>query len=112
LITLTQLAASLEPVQFAIDAIDEEGNSVDPTGYPVAVALAAITSPPTSFDADTATWNAATWSVQAGPPVAYWVNIQPGPGGIAVSAGSYVAYTKITATPSIPILPSAYLVFV
>jgi hypothetical protein len=110
-ITLTQLAASLEPVQFAIEAISNDGTVIDPTGYPVAVAFALVTSPPTAFNPSTATWNTASWSVQAGTPgPVYWVTIQPGPGGVALAANSYIAYTKITASSSTPILPSAYLV--
>jgi hypothetical protein len=114
MITLTQLAGSTAPVQFAVEAIDAEGNAYDPTGDPVYVALSAITSPPTAFDPGTATWNSAFWSVQPGNPApVYWVNILFGPlnGGVAVTAGSYIAYTKITDDPAVPILPSAYVIF-
>lgn len=114
MITLTQLAGSTEPIQFAIGAIDDEGNTVDPTSYPVAVAFAAVTSPPTTFNPAAATWNTAFWSVQAGnPDPVYWVNIMPGPdnGGIPVTAGSYIAYVKITTNSAVPVLPGAYVIF-
>lgn len=113
MITLTQLAGSTEPIQFAIKAITAEGDGLDPTGDPVAVAFALITSPPVTFDPDTATWNMATWSVQPGnPDPVYWVNVLPGPGGIPVAAGSYVAYVKITDNPAVPVLPAAYVIFI
>jgi hypothetical protein len=114
LITLSQLAGSTEPIQFAINAIDDEGSSYDPTGWPVAVAFAAVTSPPAAFDPDTATWNTASWSVQAGnPEPVYWVNVMPGPanGGIPVTAGGYTAYVKITTDSAVPVLPAAYVIF-
>jgi hypothetical protein len=111
-ITLTQLADSLAPMQFAIAAIDEDGNTVDPTSFPAEVTFAAITSPPTPFNPGTATWTAASWSVQPGNPgPVYWLNVLPGPGGVAVAAGSYIAYAKITASPALPILPCVYAVF-
>lgn len=114
MITLTQLAGSTEPIQFAISAIDAEGNSYNPTSDPVAVAFAPVTSPPAVFNPGTATWNTATWSVQAGNPnPVYWVNVMPGPlnGGIPVTAGSYVAYVRVTDNPAVPILPAAYVIF-
>lgn len=114
MITLTQLAKSAEPMQFAIAAIDGTGASIDPTIWAPEVTFAAVTSPPAAFDPDTATWTPATWSVQAGPPATYWVNIEPGPGGIGVTAGSYIAYTKIITDSQHsrgPVLPSAYAVF-
>jgi hypothetical protein len=114
LITLTQLAGADMPVQFAIEATDGEGNTIDPTGYPVAVAFAPVTSPPTVFNPATATWytNTVSWSVQPGNPApVYWVNAVPGPDGIPVTAGPYVAYVKITATPGFRVLPCAYINF-
>lgn len=114
MITLTQLAGSTAPMGFAIHATDEEGNTIDPTVYPViAVAFAAVTSPPTPFNPGAATWNAATWSVQPGnPDPVYWVNVTPGPGGVPVTAGSYTAYVKITTNaPYGVILPAVYAVF-
>ena len=113
MITLSQLAGSTMPTQFAVNAIDAEGNSYNPTGDTVAVAFALVTSPPTTFDPGTATWNAATWSTTPGNPnPVFWVNVLIGPanGGIALAAGSYVAYTKITDDPAVPILPSAYVI--
>ena len=114
MITLTQLSGSTAPMGFAINATDEEGNTIDPTVYPdIAVAFDRITSPPTPFDADTATWNTATWSVQPGNPnPVYWVNVTPGPGGVPVSVGSYTAYVQITTdSPYGVILPAAYAIF-
>ena len=114
MITLTQMAASTEPVQFSIDAIDGEGNSYDPSGDPVYVALGAVTSPPTAFNAGTATWYTASWSVQPGnPEPVYWITVLFGPlnGGIPVTAGPYIAYAKITDNPAVPVKPCAYLNF-
>lgn len=114
MITLTQLAGSTEPMQFSVSVIDAEGNSYDPTGDPAAVAFFLVTSPPASFNPSTATWNTATWSVQAGnPEPVYWLNVMPGPlnGGIPVTAGSYIAYGKITDNPAVPVKPLAYVIF-
>lgn len=112
MITLTQMAASTQPIQFSIAASDDEGNVLNPTSYAVAVAFAAITSPPAAFNANTATWNTAEWSTQPGNPnPVYWVNVTPGPGGIAVTAGAYLAYTQIAAPAGDVILPSAFVIF-
>ena len=112
MITLTQPAASGEPVQFAVSAIDAGGNTIDPSVYAVAVAFPAITSPPVPFNPGTATWFTAAWAVQAGNPGAvYWVTVTPGAGGAALAAGSYLAYTKITGASASPVLlQSAWLI--
>ncbi len=112
MVTLTQMAASTQPIQFSIAASDDEGNVLNPTSYAVQVAFAPVASPGTAFNADTATWNTAEWSVQAGNPnPVYWVNVTPGPGGVAVTAGAYVAYTRIAAPAGDVILPSAFVIF-
>lgn len=114
MVTLTQLAGSTMPIQFQVAAIDAEGNPYNPTADPVYVAFAPVTSPPAVFDPAAATWHTASWSVQAGNPgPVYWANILPGPlnGGIPVTAGSYVAYVKITDNPAVPVLPAAYVIF-
>ena len=110
MVTLTQMASSTAPCQFSVNVIDDEGNPYEPSGDNVKVAFAPVTSPPTAFDADTATWYAATFSVQPGP--VYWVNFMPGPlnGGIPLAAGSYVVKGKITDNPAVPILDGCYLI--
>ncbi len=110
MITLTQLAGSTEPMQFSIAAIDAQGDSYNPSSDAVAVAFAPVTSPPTPFNAATATWNTASWAVASGP--VYWVTILVGPanGGVTLTAGSYVAYVKITDSPAVPVEPAAYVV--
>ena len=112
MITLTQKAVSTAPCQFSVSVIDDQGNPYDPSGDAVEVAYAPITSPPTEFDPDTATWYASSWSVQAGPPVTYWVNFMPGPlnGGANLPAGSYTVTGRITDNPAVPILDGCYLV--
>jgi hypothetical protein len=78
------------------------------------VAFDPVTSPPAVFNPATATWNTASWSVQTGnPEPVYWVNIMAGPanGGIPVTAGSYIAYVKITTSLAVPIRPGAYVNF-
>ena len=78
------------------------------------MAFALVTSPLTPFIPGTATWNTGFWSVQPGNPTpVYWLNILCGPlnGGVAVAAGPYVAYGKITDNPAVPILPLAYVNF-
>lgn len=113
-VTLSQLAGSTEPMQFAIEANDDEGNAIDPTPYPPTVAFDLVTSPQTVFNPATATWNTAFWSVQPGnPDPVYWVNIMPGPanGGIPVTAGAYKAYVKITTSEAVPVLLAAYVNF-
>jgi hypothetical protein len=111
--TLTQLAGSAEPVQFAISAIDDQGNPFDPTIYQVSVAFAPVTSPQAPFVPSSATWNPAAWSTQPGnPEPVYWVNITPGPGGVVVAAGPYKAYVMIeTDAPDGVVLLAAYVNF-
>lgn len=112
MITLTQMAASTAPCQFSVNVIDAEGNPYDPTGDQVAIAYAPVTSPPTVFDADTATWYAATFSTQAGNPApTYWINFMPGPlnGGVPLAAGAYIVKGKIIDNPAVPILDGCYL---
>lgn len=114
MITLGQIVGSTMPIQFAVNVIDDEGNSYDPTAFPCAVAFALITSPRTAFDPGTATWNTAFWSVQPGnPDPVYWVNVMPGPanGGIPVTAGDYLAYVMITTSSAVPILRGAWVKF-
>ena len=115
MVTLTQAAASTAPCQFSVNVIDSEGNPYNPAGDAVVVAFAPVTSPPTVFNAGTATWYAATWSVQPGNPTpVYWVNFMPGPvnGGINLAAGSYIVKGRITDNPAVPILDGCFLVLV
>jgi hypothetical protein len=112
LITLEQLAGSTEPIQFAIAAIDAEGNSYDPSADSCAVAFAAVTSPPTAFDPSTATWYTAAMETQPGNPVpVYWVTILVGPlnGGVVLAAGSYTCYVRVTDNPAVPVKRGAWL---
>jgi hypothetical protein len=113
MVTLTQMAASTAPCQFSVSVIDAEGNPYDPSGDEVEVAYWAVTSPQVPFDADTATWYDATFSVQAGNPnPTYWVNFLPGPlnGGIPLAAGAYIVVGRVVDNPAVPILKGCYLV--
>ena len=111
MVTLTQAAASTAPCQFSVNVIDGEGNPYNPSGDTVEVAYALITSPPTEFDPGTATWYAATWSVQAGNPPTYWVNFMPGPlnGGAPLIVASYIVKGRVIDDPAVPILDGCYL---
>lgn len=112
MVTLTQRAASTAPCQFSVSVIDDTGAPVDPTGNPVEVSYFPVTSPPAEFDPDTATWYAATWSVQPGNPPTYFVNFMPGPlnGGAPIPAGAYVVIGQVTSTPAVPLLDGCYLI--
>lgn len=112
MVTLTQSVWSTLPCQFSVSVIDAEGNPYDPSGDDVEVAFHLSTSPPTAFNADTATWYPATFSVQAGNPTPiFWVNFMPGPlnGGIPLTAGSYIVKGKIVDNPAVPILDGCFL---
>ena len=109
MITLTQLASSTEPVQIQVKATSD-GSSYDPTGDLVYIAFVAEggTEPSPSGSQ----WNAATWEVDPGDPPTYWASILVGPlnGGIALTAGTYICYVKVTDNPAVPVKPGCYLI--
>jgi len=112
-VTLTQLAASTEPVQFRVQAI-YDGAAYDPTSDPVSVAFVPVTSPPTSPDPTSGEWNTASWETDAGNPPTYWASILVGPanGGVNLAAGSYICVIKVTDNPAVPVKTGAYLIVV
>jgi len=107
--TLTQLASSTEPVQIQVRAI-AGGSPYDPSGDPVAVAFVLQGGPEPS--PASSGWNAATWEVDPGNPPSYWASVLVGPlnGGIALTAGTYVGYVKVTDNPAVPVKAGCYLV--
>ncbi len=107
--TLTQLATSTEPVQVQVTAT-EDGAVHDPSGDPVAIAILPDGSP--APDHASSAWNAATWEVDAGNPATYWASLLVGPlnGGLALTAGTYICYVKVTDNRAVPIKPGCYLI--
>lgn len=107
--TLTQPAVSTEPVQLRVKA-EANGASYNPSGDPVAIAILPDTSP--EPDHASGAWNAATWEVDPGSPPTYWATLFVGPlnGGLALTAGTYIVYVRVTDNPAVPIRPGAYLI--
>lgn len=109
MIQLSQYAVSTEPVQFQVVAWDD-GASYNPSSDPVYVAFVPVTgSNPSPAGA---TWNTASWEVDAGNPQAsYWASILVGPlnGGIVLTAGTYLCFVKVTDNPAVPVKAGAYL---
>jgi hypothetical protein len=106
--TLTQLASSTEPVQIQVRAT-ANGSVYDPSGDPVAVAFVLQGGPEPSPSGSG--WNPATWEVDPGNPPSYWASVLVGPlnGGIALAAGTYVAYVRVTDNPAVPVKAGCYL---
>lgn len=107
--TLTQLAQSTEPVQVAVTAT-LNGAVYNPTADPVAFAFVPkqVSGPPP--DPTSGQWQAATWQTDPGP--VYWASILVGPlnGGVALAAGSYIVYVKVTDNPAVPVKPGCILI--
>jgi hypothetical protein len=72
----------------------------NPSGDAVQFAFVPVTYP----QAAPSVWYTGSWSVFPGP--VYWAQILVGPanGGVALAAGSYEAWLKITDSPEIPVL--------
>jgi hypothetical protein len=106
---LTQLASSTEPVQIQVRAT-VNGAAYDPSGDLVSIAF--IAEGGTEPDPVTGPWHAATWEVDPGPT--YWASLLVGPlnGGVALTAGTYICYVKVTDNPAVPVKPGAYLTIV
>lgn len=105
--TLTQLAQSTEPCQVAISAT-LNGVAYSPVNDPVSFAFVTAGSPPP--DPTGGQFVAGTWETDPGP--VYWASILVGPlnGGTVLTAGSYIAYVKITDSPAVPVKPAFYLI--
>jgi hypothetical protein len=82
------------------------GVATDPTSDTVKMAFVAPAAIPNSGD-----WNSATWSTDStGKTPIYTAFCLIGPGGtIALTAGTYAVFVKVTDAPEIPVLPVAGL---
>lgn len=78
---------SQESIRFSVTA-DSQGLPVNPTGQPGMVAF--LTS---DVDPQTGDWKAATWDVTQ--ILGYVLEVNPGPGGAALAAGTYYAWVKL-----------------
>jgi len=79
----------------------QAGLTVDPTGNTVQMAFPAVGVDPVSGDWKTASWETDTTLT----PDAYYARCLVGPGGtIALAAGTYGVWVKVTATPEIPVI--------
>jgi hypothetical protein len=81
----------------------QSGAYTDPTGGTVQMAFPAVGVDPVSGD-----WKTASWETDPTPtPPAYYARCLVGPAGtVALAAGTYDTWVKVTATPEIPILPA------
>ncbi len=113
MITLTQLAASTEPIQLQVVAT-ANGAPYSPASDPVSIAFVPVTSPPGSPDPTSMEWNTASWETDPGNPPTYWATILVGPlnGGVNLAVGSYQVVVKVTDDPAVPVKAGAYLTIV
>lgn len=110
--TLTQSVLSTKFLQVQVEAI-LAGQPYNPTGDTVQFAFTALTVPVTNPGGGA--WQSGQWETDNSPdypaPV-YWAGILVGPAnsGIALTAGSWSVWTKITDDPEVPVEQPAILI--
>jgi hypothetical protein len=93
---------SLQYVKVPVSAV-VDGDAYDPTADTVKMAFTARFTNPVSGD-----WKSAVWETSG---TRYYAKCLVGPGGtVALTAGSYKVWVKVTDSPEAPILPSGELV--
>ena len=97
--------ASLEYVRVQVSAT-ASGAAVDPTGDTVNMAFLADADAPVSGDWKTASWETDTST----EPDTYWARCLIGTGGaVALTAGDYHVWVKVTDSPEVPVLRAGQL---
>ena len=104
-ITLFQDATSTQYVQVQIQAT-VNGVAYNPAGDTVQMAFIPVAFP--ALSPGPADWHPATWETDTGG--VYWATCLVGPaGGVALGAGSYVVWVKVTDSPAVPVIPGPVL---
>lgn len=93
--------ASTEYLEVDVEA---DGGVVDPTGFPVAFAFIVGTAKPASAD-----WHAGSWRTLGPQEYVAQCLVGPGTGGVALAVNVYTIWTKVTATPEVPIRETGLL---
>lgn len=75
------------------------GVQIDPTGDDVAVAFVSTGTIPADEDFNDAIWNTS------GSPTVYTALCLIGPGAVALDAGAYAVFVKVTDDPEVPVIP-------
>ena len=97
---------SLEYVRVPVSA-KQSGLTVDPTADTVKLAFSAAGVDPSSGDYKTSSWETDATTT----PATYYARCLVGPAGtVALAAGTYEVWVKITDSPEIPVLRSGTLV--
>lgn len=103
---ITQSALSLEFVAVAITAT-AAGTPVNPTADLVEFAFTEVTAKPASGDWKTGSWDG---TAPRTPGNAYIAHCLVGPGGtVALAAGRYTMWVRITDSPEVPVIPFGLL---
>jgi len=99
---ITQSALSLEFVSVAVTA-KTAGTPVNPTGDTVEFAFTPVTAKPAAGDWKTGTWDGTQPQT---PGNAYIAHCLVGPGGtVALAAGKYTMWVRVTDNPEVPVIP-------
>ena len=95
---------STEYRRVLVSVTDEDGDPVDPTGFPVNMAFVADGVLPVEDD-----WHAATWVTSGGN---YYAKILVGPdGGVDLPETDYHVYVRVDAGVEYPYMLAGYLYF-
>lgn len=99
---ITQSALSREYVSVAITA-RTAGTPVNPTADVVEFAFTTVTAKPAAGDWKTGSWD----GTEPRPPGgAYTAHCLVGPGGtVALPAGQYTMWVRVTDNPEVPVIP-------
>jgi hypothetical protein len=97
--TIAQSALSTQYVQVLVQA-SGAGGPYNPTGDPVAFAFTPDSLPPAAPSA----WITGSWVTYPGGQ--YWAQVLVGPAGgdIALAAGAWLGWLRITDDPEVPVL--------
>lgn len=105
--TLEISTASLAYVRVRV-VVTKAGAVYDPTGDTVGMAFLQAGATPTSGDFKTATWETDNASTPGTP--AYRAMCLVGPGGtVALTAGTYMTWVRVTDSPEVPVLRTGVL---
>lgn len=98
-------ALSLQYIMIKVSAT-KDGLAVDPTGNTVQMAFPLAGAAPVAGD-----WKSASWETDATTsPDTYYARCLVGPSGtVALTAGTYDVWVKVTDNPEIPVMKCGLL---